>query len=586
MEIDDGVFYMALEMYLILIVLLGILLFVLKKKIDQIKDLELKIAGVNNTHTQVADFLKREISLSEPRQHSGKACDKPILSLRQKILSAELEALQQAGENPSELSIVKASLKNALAVSPPSKSALTLSGDHAVELVDAKQQQAIRDKLQTLQENLIKRNKLVIELTEKLRKAEAGNVDQAAADSLIKDIEDESNLIKQLKDELAKAEAMCQQAQEKIRQLEKNKNAHTILTLEKNQQPTGNNTQDEVERLRDVLEDLLGKYNGAKRQLEKLRLSNSEKRSIILRLESEQEKMSTESSEEISGIIEKLKTELRDSQMCTAVLESETDNLREKVHELKEEINVIHQTGAEVAVPEVKKDSKLGEFGRMLLDALIAITGLNEPEDVSTQLIRLAKGIDIDICFLLRNNLMTFWGGTREHTDERIQKLLLGIDSSGDERWVETADGAILSLDYCRVIVLGVSVDNPPVDLQRLAKAFSIANAATKRIELQIKVSQQKNRLDNIVKKTKGSLSAMESRHKLIIDQAKEAVDIFNSEFDQFSKSVEFSQLQTECITDIITDLSERMDILFATGVSIDKSYIELMALLEVDDAA
>lgn len=457
------------------------------------------------------------------------------------------------------------------------------SSAHTIELVDAGEHQALKDKLQSLQQSLIKRNKLVIELTEKLDQSQAGC---DTANKLRSNIEDESSLIANLKGELDNAENMYQQAQTKIQQLENANNQYAILARDKNTAPQDHFDQNEIARLRDVLEDLMEKYNGAKHQLEELRLSNSEKRSIILRLASEQTKMSVDTSEEIGDIIDKLKIELRDSEMCTAVLESETESLREKVHELTEEINIIHTAGAEVETPEVKKDNKLDEFGQMLLDSLTSITGLNESEDIATQLIHLAKGINVEIFFLLRNNLTTYWGGTHEHVEEKIQKLLLGIESSGDERWIETTDGAILSLDYCRVIILGVSIENPPVDLQRLAKAFSTANAATKRIELQVKVTQQKNRLNKIINKTKSSVSAMESQHKQIIDQAKEAVKIFNAEFDQFSQSVEFSQLQSECISDIINDLSERMSALFATDFSIDKSYLELTTLLEADDAS
>ncbi len=582
MELPDGVLFVAVEIYLVLLLLLVIVLTILKKKINKIKQLESTAMASAPPTNPIEAFLKREITLSDPSLEQHEHKDKHLLNMRVKLLSAELDALQQSGKAPSEIQTVT----QALTPFSPDKASIT---QKKRELSDPEQQKNINSKVRSLQSSLIKRNKLVIELTEKLNQHQdqtnTTNIDLSTGEGLKKNFDNEAVIIEQLREELRRSEQMCQDAQRKLEKLQSTKASQTIVTMEKNSKESTNNAdQSEIDRLRAILEDLMSKYDGAKNQLEKLRRSNSEKRHIILRLEHEQKKMSSTASEEVSAIIEKLKTELRDSQMCTAVLESETDNLREKVHELTEEIDIIHQAEHEVAEPELKKDSKLGEFGRLLLDALIAITELNEPEDVATQLIKLAKGIDVNISFLLRNNVSTYWGGTDGRVDDKIKKILLSIDSSGDERWVETAGGVILSLDYCRVIVKGVKTNNSPVDLQRFAKTFSISNAAIKRMELQQKVSQQRNKLDIIIKKTKGSLSAMEVRHKTIIQEAEEAVKVFNSEFEQFSQSVDFSQLQSECITDIINDLSGRMEILFATGVSIDKSFIELMELLDVDD--
>ncbi len=88
------------------------------------------------------------------------------------------------------------------------------------------------------------------------------------------------------------------------------------------------------------------------------------------------------------------------------------------------------------------------------------------------------------------------------------------------------------------------------------------------------------------MQKAKSSLREFEVRYNNVLEQAREGVGIFKDEFSQFSQNVSFSELQSECVTDIVQDLGDRMDILFQAGGGMNKSYIELMEMLDTESAS
>ena len=558
-------FIILIEVMLVSLVLIGALLFVLAKKNRHIRQLEQtdNPALPQPVNYLVSDFFRREKTASrQHRRNAQTSSQQRTWLLREKYCDAELQSLAENGLSPSNYTRLVTLLAGIFEQDKPRKNPAA----HDVEATNTSLENAGK-RLNELENLLIERNRTIIELNKKLNDHYSASKNDEEKAIALRHENDKQTFIK-LRKELHAAKDVHNAL-----------NSHFTRLYHSSQFPVDagtaeNHREQEVKELRTSLDSMQKTYNSALEEIIRLQQGNSEKRKIILRLEAQYQKQSVQDPES-EALIKKLKTQLRDSELCTAVLESETDSLRERIRELSE-----HSEKTDFAfIPDIMPtSSQLGEFGRHLLDSLNRLSAANTESEIANILLTLANQLNINIAFRLSFGERLIWqSNTNEPVGTEIKTLLQSLKPSNDESWLDTNLGVVISLRHCQAILLKTKKDRSPVDLQRLAKAFSVANSAIKRVEQQTRINAQRKNLMQIIDKTCRQLQNMESQHKNIILQTQESLDTLAAETRDFTSTLNLSQNQQKFLDEIIGDHSTRLSINLQTSRIIDRTYISLI---------
>lgn len=545
-----------LEVMAVSLVLVGVLLYFLYRKKQQIEQLQQQLhAERTEVHDHVPRFLQQE---KEQTKRAAKQADTATLwQLRQQWLDVELQSLVNNGELPSNQQqllklIAKFWQQHQQVVSEKSSPKSSSSSFNLAE-----------KRLGELERLLIERNRTIIELNKKLNRP-AENNEKTQEQHYNEQYKQDKQQIEQLKKRLQQAKNQNEQLNQQYNDLYEKVPPNTLLE----------NSNDELKALRDNISSMEQTYQSALQEIVRLQQGNSEKRKVIMSLEAEFNKQQP-ADPDTEALINNLKLQLRDSELCTAVLESETDSLREKLKSLSEQSSELSNPDSSEINPE---DSNLGEFGRHLLDTIKYISAANNETELLNILVNLAKKIELPLtCRLLINGKEIWKHYPEDKTSKETKNLVRSLKTTDDEQWLDTNFGAVMSLPRCQIILPGCKTTNSPVDLQRLAKAFSVTNSAVNRIELQHRIHQQRNNFVILVEKTQRQLQGLESQHANIHQQTSESLDALKAEVREFIQTLDLSETQARFFNEIVDDHETRLRISLQTSDIVDRSLLTVI---------
>lgn len=364
-------------------------------------------------------------------------------------------------------------------------------------------------------------------------------------------------------------------------------NSHELfLSTKKKQDQLNASPKTELEKqqssefyeLSAALENLNQNYDATSAELEKLRQSNMEKRRIILELDASLRKQENLDSKEIDEIISALKIELRDSKMCTAVLESETDNLRSRIKSLQLECTILSDDN-NFSLASNTKTEKNDQATQAVFSSLCQLSRCGDIKSISEEVERLSKQLNLPFLIQLNSNGKNYCLAEPE-LNTSYNRQVFEKQDLGENIWHELPQGWYYLTQHCQVLLCNFTANNTNFDLDSYAQLFRLADIAIERLDLLSLSDSGKAQQKKILDTTQRSIAQMEIRYNNILEQAREGLSVFNTEFEQFSASVDFSELQKDCISDMVNDLSTRMELLFESGKAMSGDYLELKRLL------
>lgn len=557
------------DVLLLIGLLLGLLIIFYVRSIKKVRNLQEKL----NEQTSTADnanailqFLAREIQVTrtllarEEEKESERENVSSNLKIREKLLTIEKDHLIEKGNMPSDINAIYRALLQCryLFSDLPDKNSSRLN-----EEIHEKANQ----KINSLYKNISQQQKLITKLREYIDKTENQEA-KFLANQYAEENDKES--IESIQSSLNDAKEIYQQ----------------IITI--NNKENNNNNPDNHENLyRQTLTELKDKYTLAIKEIDKLSSANSAKRRIILDLEKQFMSMSKGinngdhgDSNEFKKLIESLKLQLRDSEMCTAILETQTDELRTQ---LKESQQLTPENNAK-ALPIKLQD----ESSHLIMEGirqLSTATSMNNLEDIITSSInelKIAGGLLITIYNQEEKALIL----DKKINQEIVSIIQENFNSNRDSatapsniNWQELPQGVLLNLKNCCFFIKDISIHDD-LDLVSLAKLFVVTSSTIERITLSEKTEKQAEFLISLTDKTKNSIKALDIKNKKLSGDVNQLIDRFTKDFNDFFSNLSLTKLQTEMLTDLEDEFKDRFELLFISENSMDESFVELINLL------
>ncbi len=379
-------FFLKIVSYDILLLIglpLGLLIIFYVRSIKKVKNLQEKLneqtSAADNTNA-ILQFLAREIQVTrtlltrEKEKESEREHVSSNLKIREKLLTIKKDHLVEKGNMPSDINAIYRALLQCryLFSGLPDKSSSRLNEET---------HEKANQKINSLYKNISQQQKLITKLREYIDKTENQEA-KLLANQYAEENDKES--IDSIQSSLNDAKEIYQK----------------IITI--NNKENNNDSENHESLYRITLTELKDKYTLAIKEIEKLSSANSTKRKIILDLEKQFLSMSKsintsdhDGSNEFKKLIESLKLQLRDSEMCTAILETQTDELRTQLKEsqqLDPENNV-------KALP-IKLQDKSSHLIMEGIRQLSTATSMHNVEDIITASInelKIAGGLLITI---------------------------------------------------------------------------------------------------------------------------------------------------------------------------------------------
>ncbi|MCR8922098.1 hypothetical protein NO559_04905 [Dasania sp. GY-MA-18] len=554
---ESGFLYYYLLSILVLATLMIMVIIAHKTKILQKTKQLFSKQTASGLHTE--PFLQREIErtneLITKASKSNKEYQTQGLTLRKDLLSIELENLIDKGLELSDLKNINYKLVTYLRAKNPPKTTTNplLSDKSDFQLNKLKEQLA-------LQKNITK------ELREKyLGKEEAIK----KIDSL-----NESNNITQVQTSLS-------ETREAFDKLTINENA------EKGKAPDKYNR----ETISYLISDIKEKYSHSLKEIAKLAENNNEKRKLILHLESELSKNKGGDNGLSDELVEKLRIQLRDSELCTATLEYETEHLRQQLLELEVDDNVKAELAAEVSaaveLPEQHSENinfdglAGGEFSSALAEGLQHITDASTEKAILEAILKTAQRIKLNITILCKDDDEHHWLNADNNVNKDIKELLRSASDHQDQAWTDNNNGTIYKSGPLYCYIQDMYYSSAPEYLSQLSSLFVVASSIINHLRLQAQSEERKEFLSSLTSKAKSSIDSLDEQNRYLSEEGKAIVDEFLDNLNSFTGNLTMTEIQSDMFTDIEHEFKTRMDLLFVAGSTMDEEFINLINMLD-----
>lgn len=313
--------------------------------------------------------------------------------------------------------------------------------------------------------------------------------------------------------------------------------------------------ESKLDTTRALLEETTQAYQQAVAEMNRMREINRQQRTLILRLEKEMGLLQKDSSqhEASTAILDQFKLQLRDYEMCTAILESETDSLRDKITELTQ--HLAHETdGAQPAKPadgvsSLSVEDRAHAGSQVNFTALIEeFVGKTEPERILATVIEWLKQKKLSTVIFLNGRSEQRWASTEGSIDSHSKQLLQSIGLTPDNPLVEISVGLLFVYSNCRVLIyqsadLGTYV-------KELLRLFPIVDGWLSLLEAQQLMQQESHSLDQL----HVDLNALLGQYHYVVAEHRRMTEKLHSEFQDFLASADLSEIQQQCAASMLED--------------------------------
>ena len=352
------------------------------------------------------------------------------------------------------------------------------------------------------------------------------------------------------------------------------------------------------------------RQNALKKEVEHLRENTTKQRQMIFQLESQvvslkkeldQKELDEEYRQEKEMELGKLERLLKETEGCVDVLESEVSFLQGKLEEMVKEEPLTQGLSESMnslqAQDEIINLSTKLEKARMLLSRAAVIRerfrGVIDLsrrkfensllELVATRVLDTIEPLSVDVHLRIATRFgqvdVANCGGIRK---DQLELLTLGLGSRTDGI-LTGQDGFVVAFSSIGVFARGDPSRNTSIGKLEESLAFILlmSNAIIASIEDRQTENVRQVALQRLVEGVKKNLANISIQSRYQREEAKRILANFVVELNTSLNTLNITENQSRFFGEMIDEVKERMDILFATEVVVDDSFRGLIDKLE-----
>lgn len=552
--------WLYIEIVIVTVLVISFLFYLLSKKVSKVNQLSHQLEKIKDQ--SIKDFLAREIEISKKtlidrRQHKEKAPSVlRALSLRRNLLSIELECLEDDGGSPSKIDKIIQQLTAYFKISPWLRSTENKpSSEEAIQ----HSMTAVEKNRSRLSALIDVQRETIIELREKLSTrgmcetevAQLGEVvDTGPVDELKKNLEDGKKNYQDLK-----------------------RRFETLISQDASKESV--DKKEDVNLLVDkILAEASTKYNAALDNLENIRQVNNEKRNYLDVIEEDYKKnnsIGSKDENEIPEAIAKLKLQLRDSEMCTAVLESEAESLRDQLNKMR-----LQKSEWQAKTNKPEGISSEENFIISVLKAIEETSAAENNTDVEKAIIQLFSSIKTSFFAIITTKGFDRWITSSETVSDDMKNIIRGVRADQNQQWISVPQGNVFVLKNIRCLL---PLDFK-YDLSHLAGLLLVASNRLISITQKDNIKKQKAFLSQLIEKTKESIENMDTNNKKLSEEGREAFSSFLKDISMFLNGLGLTERQQGLFSQIEGELLSQMESILEKRNSMDNSLEKIVELL------
>ncbi len=558
----------------------------LDKAVNDYKELKEKFFELKNNASQnkaseesILQYLSSQLGKTS-QQAVHKGCNSKQLRLRSDYLKIEKQAYEKKGDSKQFWFFLEENLKN------------LLSKHSTRELIPTAipPPQPPPKKTFDMQEIIGKQNTIISDLRQKIEEFDK-KYSQSKKDNIV----DERYKI--IKEELEKTITHNKQLKEELKRALAINDTDTITQ----ENPTIERLQDKLQKHKEIkssVVNLEGIIGYQKKTIAKLEDEVSQLRLAIM------EASGTESSAENSQHVEKLKQTLVETETCVTILEQEMDNMRAKIQEMKdyEQLNINYIEKELTVLKDSQKNTdteadpknqngdittKDGEestnelYERLDWEvARYAIASLNikTVEDLARDMVNRLKKNKVECSIKIQSEFFNFETESNEFSNESNKQYKRA--NFTDQLTVDKINkGYILTL---KNIILMAGVGYHEEKIENFIRSFVyVASRSARSIDQDYIISEKEKTITGIRNETIESIKGINVQYKYQIEESSKILNRVLKELSTMLSSMSLNEKQNDIINNIIEESKNRVNILFSSGVSVEKSVSDILENLE-----
>ena len=332
-----------------------------------------------------------------------------------------------------------------------------------------------------------------------------------------------------------------------------------------------------------------------KQEVETLRKNTTQQRQLIFTLESEIlalrkdlkiSDLTGEEKAEQEKRIEKLEGLLQETETCVEVLESEVSYLHDKLTDYDSDSTKSLQEMHEDCIDELGRTQAMLERAtdvRSHLSNIIRLSNLADPKEAleisSKRIIETFSPLDISVYLKIVSQFGEIDISNAKSFDaDKIEFLTMAIHENMDTT-IETEEGFLVV--HKRI---GAFVKAPLAQKSSLGKLrdtvnfiLLVSNAVIGNIDERQSTQVRQTALKNLVDGVKSKISQLSVQSKYQSDEAKNIFDGLVNELNNCLNTMNITENQSQFFNQMIEEAKDRMSILLASEMIVDKSFIDLL---------
>ncbi len=347
------------------------------------------------------------------------------------------------------------------------------------------------------------------------------------------------------------------------------------------------------------MELALRDYEKIKMEVETLRANTTQQRQLIFTLEKEiidlrkdlsNSDMTEEEKSERELHINKLERLLKETESCVDVLESEVSYLQDKLTNYDESPSKTIQEMYEEATAELSKTEAMLERATNIRACMSEIIRAANTPDTKEALDNVSKKImatfaPLDIAVHLK--LVSQFGeidasNSKKFAPDQLEFLSMAIHENMDT--VLEAEAGFLVV-YKKVGVFVQALLSQPSSLGKLKDTINfimlVSNSVVGNIEERQSIQIRQAALKRLVEGVKSKIGQISVQSKYQSDEAKNIFDGLVKELNTSLNTMNVTETQSQFFNQMIEESKQRMSLLLASEVVVDKSFSDLLDKVE-----
>lgn len=326
---------------------------------------------------------------------------------------------------------------------------------------------------------------------------------------------------------------------------------------EKEEKPNNNaqNLLGEVKKLK-----LL--YIKSKEKIDHLKQNNREKRRLIAAIDA-QLKAFEISDEELNKAIKALTVQLKDSEMCTATLELETDDLRSKLT---------------VVADLIPESLPTGVIGYDFTTAVDALFQSKKEEEIAEAFKHLERPDDSHLILYIKanDNLYIEMGKDANH---EAKEFITSTDPSHYGEWIKSIPGELYRLENCGILKTSM-LNKDKSYIRKLERFCFIADRMIQNMKLKRTNKAQQDFLREIINEAKTATASSNEYINELFSKSADILHEYKEESQVLIKSIDLTDKQQQQISEMHADYTDEILALFSSREVYDQGYGNLLKIL------